>query len=176
MMAVSALNGVGACQVREGRLHEAAATSRRGLLLAETQGAQFMITAADMHARLSMFYYEWNDLDSALRHARAALHIVRTVDYRIVLPTVLDIIARILFAQGDLDGARAALLENEQLVVPQSDNPLLKPLFSAALSPLPLAATTEPLAGKQPRRGVLEWAKDLGLSAKDEPSLEHEVE
>src|SRR4029078_3939030 len=110
----------------------AAAICRKGLLLAGRQSAHLVVTASDLHTRLAMFNYEWNALDTALHHITIARQIARAGDYRINLILINDILALILRARGDFEGARAAMIEADQFVTQHSNNSQLGPLLVAA--------------------------------------------
>jgi LuxR family transcriptional regulator, maltose regulon positive regulatory protein len=176
-MAILSLNGVAACRTVEGRLREAVATCHEGLLLAESQGIQLTATTANLHARLSVIYYEWDDLDAALRHARGAQRVVRAADFRLLFVAISDLITQILYAQGDLEGARAAMLETERSAAAERiANPQFKAVFAADRLHHQFAEATVALGGKRPLVADYERARERGLTAGDDPTLEHEIE
>jgi LuxR family maltose regulon positive regulatory protein len=176
MLTLLSLSGVVACQVLEGKLRDAAATCREGLLLAERQGAQLAVTVADLHTRLGMFYYEWNDLETSLYHARAAQEIARIGDYRIHLVTANDAIAEILQAQGDRDGAQAAMTETEQFVMQHTNQPQIKHLLASIRVRRRLISKTGALSDDLSSADGPTWARGLGLSADDVPRYVHAVD
>jgi LuxR family maltose regulon positive regulatory protein len=179
MMVILSLGGVADCQMLEGKLRAAAATCREGITLTERQGVRLVVSAANLHARLSMCHYEWNDLDTALEHALVAQEIARAGDYRIHLTMISNVLAQILQAQGDLDGARAAMLGADRLVLESTNSHQLRSRLTANRIRRhlpPGSSATEDRAGRQPLSGDFEWAQALGLSANDEPSAQHELE
>jgi LuxR family maltose regulon positive regulatory protein len=154
-------------------LHEAARISHEGLRLIERQGGPLPASAANLYARLSLLHYEWNDLDGALQHARRAQAISRAGDYRTLSIAISDVIAQILAAQGDQEGAQTALAETDALVQRTGD-PELALLFAARR--LRFQAATGAPVGEQLRAGDLAWAHKRGLSPDDEPTVEYEME
>jgi LuxR family maltose regulon positive regulatory protein len=181
MLAILSLNGVAAYQTLEGWLHDAAATCREGLLLAERQGVEMVATAVNLNTRLSLYHYEWDDLDRALRYALAARQIARPLGFSALLTTIRDLIVQILQAQGDREGARAALLESE---APGAQSATAGSAADNARRPVMLvgarvhhqsgAAATS--ATQQPVSGDLQRARELGLTAHDEPIPQYEME
>jgi LuxR family maltose regulon positive regulatory protein len=194
MLAILSLNGVAAHQTLEGRLHDAAATCREGLLLAERQGLEMVATAVNLNTRLSLYHYEWDDLDSALRYALAARRIARALDFSALLTTIDDLIAQISHAQGDHDNARGALPGGEAhghgtqgMNGPNAAAPATTPgtrgTHDNVLRPVMLVGarvrhrgTSEARPGEQPVSGDLRRAYELGLTANDEPVPQYEVE
>ena len=92
-------------QIAQGCLHEAMATYERALQWATTPGMPVLRGAADMHVGKSNLYYEHNDLQTALQHlltsrALGELAGLPQNPYRWCAG-----MARILAAQGNLDGA-----------------------------------------------------------------------
>ncbi|MGH8630565.1 MAG: hypothetical protein ACREU7_07350, partial [Burkholderiales bacterium] len=114
--AVYAIFNQGAIQDAQGLLHQAAATFRRCLELAETHGVGRMPITALAHRDLAELSYQWNDLETATAQVREAI----ARSERGALPRVLVVsyitLARILNAQGDGVGVLETIFKAEQLV------------------------------------------------------------
>jgi LuxR family maltose regulon positive regulatory protein len=102
-------------QLVQGRLREAMTTYEQALQWATKPGAPVLRGAADMHVGMSSLYYEHNDLEIATQHlltsqALGELAGMPQNPYRWCAAK-----ARILVAQGDLDGALDQLDQAERL-------------------------------------------------------------
>src|SRR5215212_5078919 len=153
-------------RIAQGRLREAMRTYEHALRLATEQGDPVMRGTADMHVGMAEFHRERNDLEAAMQH------LLRSKDqgehtgfpqYRYRWRVAM---ARILEAQADLDGALELLEEAEHLYV--SDfHPNVRPI----------AALKARIWVAQGRLGeALDWARERGLSAHDDPSYLREFE
>ncbi len=110
--------GLGNVQEAENQLHQAAETYRRVLELAGDQPQQIV---HDAHLGLGRLLYEWNDLETAERHAEQALHLARQYESHIDRFVICEIfLARLKLAQGDVEGAAAMLAKTEQSVRQQN--------------------------------------------------------
>lgn len=102
-------------QIAQGRLHEAMTTYERALQWATAPGVPVLRGAADMHVGMSNLYYELNDLQTSLQHLLTS----RALGELAGLPQNpyrwCAAMARILVAQGDLDGAIDQLDQAERL-------------------------------------------------------------
>ncbi len=109
---ILALDGLALIQELENQLQQAAATYQRALQLETDQPHP---NAAETHLGLARIYYEWDDLAAAERHGRQSLHLAqqydRMLDRFILSETFL---ARLMLAQGDVDGAAAALAQTDR--------------------------------------------------------------
>ncbi len=153
-------------RIAQGRLREAMSIYERGLRLATEQGEPVLRGAADMHVGMSELHRERNDLEAATQHLLRSKELGEFAGlpqnryrWRVAM-------ARILEAEGDLDGALDLLDEAEHLYV--SDFfPNVRPI--SALSARVWVA--------QGRLGeALGWARERGLSAHDDLSYLHEFE
>ena len=115
-MANVALGGLGNSLIVQGRLREAAQIAQDGLAVADREGAARVTTASNLHLNLGTLYYEWNDLEAALRHLRTAQEIGALGPYRMLQIAVAEALARVHQARGDTDSAHAVLDEAEHLV------------------------------------------------------------
>ena len=153
-------------RIAQGRLREAMRTYEHALQLATAQGDPVMRGTADMYVGMSELHRERDDLHAAkqylLRSKEQGEHTGFPQNpYR--WPVAM---ARILEAQGDLDGALDLLQEAERLYV--SD-------FSPNVRPVAALKTRVWVA--QGRLGeALGWARERGLSAHDDLSYLREFE
>jgi LuxR family transcriptional regulator, maltose regulon positive regulatory protein len=106
--------GLGAVQETQNRLHQAAETYQQAL---DMFGDQPLPLACEAHVGLARISYEWNDLDAAGRHGRAALLLARqfadTIDRFVVCEVFLT---KLMLAQGDAAGAAAILAQTSESV------------------------------------------------------------
>jgi LuxR family maltose regulon positive regulatory protein len=100
-------------QVMGGRLHRAADLYRQSLRLAE----QRPFPAASLaHVGMGELLYEWNDLDGAMHHLTEGIELgERSGSTNIIFPSHF-LLARVKWAQGDLDGAARIIQEDEHSV------------------------------------------------------------
>jgi len=153
-------------RIAQGRLREAMRTYEHALRLAAEHGDPAMRGTADMHVGMAELHRERNDLEAAtqqlLRSKEQGEH-TGFPQYRYRWRVAM---ARIREAQGDLDGALGLLHEAEHLYV--SDfHPDVRPI----------AALKARIWVAQGRLGeALDWARERGLSAHDDPSYLREFE
>jgi LuxR family transcriptional regulator, maltose regulon positive regulatory protein len=100
-------------QVMGGRLHLAADLYRQSLRIAE----QRPFPAASLaHVGMGELLYEWNDLDGAMHHLTEGVELgERSGSTNIIFPSHA-LLARVKWAQGDLDGAVRIIQEDEHYV------------------------------------------------------------
>jgi LuxR family transcriptional regulator, maltose regulon positive regulatory protein len=100
-------------QVMGGRLHLAADLYRQSLRIAE----QRPFPAASLaHVGMGELLYEWNDLDGAMHHLTEGVELgERSGSTNIIFPSHA-LLARVKWAQGDLDGAVCIIQEDEHYV------------------------------------------------------------
>jgi LuxR family transcriptional regulator, maltose regulon positive regulatory protein len=100
-------------QVMGGRLHLAADLYRQSLRIAE----QRPFPAASLaHVGMGELLYEWNDLDGAMHHLTDGVELgERSGSTNIIFPSHA-LLARVKWAQGDLDGAVRIIQEDEHYV------------------------------------------------------------
>ncbi len=153
-------------RIVQGRLHDAMRIYEQALQLAAEQGEPVLRGTADMYVGLSELHRERNDLDAAaqllLRSKElGALAGLPQNPYRWCAA-----MARIREAQGDLDGALDLLGEAEHLYVGD---------FFPNVRPI--AARKARVWVAQGRVGeALAWAREQGLSAKDDLTYLREFE
>jgi LuxR family maltose regulon positive regulatory protein len=153
-------------RITQGRLHDAMATYERALTLTNAPGALPLRGTADMHVGMSGIYWERNDLEAAFRHLQISAELGDHIGLRQNPYRWRVAIARVLEAQGDLDGALDLLLEAERL----HDGD-----FFPNVRPVP--AMSARLRVAKGRMGeALAWAHEYGLTVFDELSYLHEYE
>jgi LuxR family transcriptional regulator, maltose regulon positive regulatory protein len=153
-------------RIAQGRLREAMRTYEHALRLATEQGDPAMRGTADMHVGMAELHRERNDLEAAtqrlLRSKEQGEHTgfpQYSYRWRVAM-------ARILEAQGDLDGALDMLEEAERLYV--SDfHPDVRPIAA-------LKARIWVAQGRLDE--ALDWARERGLSAHDDLGYLREFE
>jgi LuxR family maltose regulon positive regulatory protein len=108
---IGATIGLGTIQEADTQLFLAAETYRRVLHLA---GDLPQPPAIEAHLGLAHVLYEWNDLDGALAHGQQSLQLARQLENTDKCIASEVVIARLILAQGDVDGATAMLSEAER--------------------------------------------------------------
>jgi LuxR family transcriptional regulator, maltose regulon positive regulatory protein len=153
-------------RIAQGRLREAMRTYEHALQLATEHGEAAMRGTADMYVGMSELHRERNDLEAATQHLLRSKEQGEHTGFPQNRYRWRIVMARILEAQGDLDGALDLLDEAERLYV--SDfYPNVRPI--AALKARVWVA--------QGRLGeALEWAQEQGLFAHDDLSYLREFE
>jgi LuxR family maltose regulon positive regulatory protein len=108
--ALLAMRELAELEVTGGRLHRAADLYRQALRLAE----QRPFPAAGLaHVGMGELLYEWDDLDGAMRHLTEGIELgERSGSTSIVFPGHA-LLARVKWAQGDVDGAIHIIQEDE---------------------------------------------------------------
>jgi len=156
-------------QALQGQFREADETCRqlqRGLM---EQGRTDIPAAAALNILRGWLLWEWNDLEAAAEEALQGVERSKPwPDERLIFGYVM--LARILNAQGDIDGARRAL-EEAATIEKQLQ-------FTRFRSNMP------PVAAYQARlwlahgdvAAAARWAREQGLDPHDEVSFRHEVE
>ena len=164
--AVGAAIALADIRITQGRLREAMQTYEQALRLSTTPGKPVLRAAADMHVGLADLVREQGDLPAAWQHLQAARDLGEHMGFpqnRHRLPVVT---ARIREAEGDLDGALAALHDAQRLYLPDF-NPDVQPL-SARVARLwaRLGRSAEAAA----------WVRERDLSADDDLTYMREFE
>jgi LuxR family maltose regulon positive regulatory protein len=153
-------------RIAQGRLREAMRTYEHALQLATAQGDPVMRGTADMYVGMSEIHRERNDLHAATQHLLRSKEQGEHTGFPQNPYRWPVAMARILEAQGDLDGALDLLHEAERLYV--SD-------FSPNVRPVAALKTRVWVA--QGRLGeALGWAREQGLSVEDDLSYLREFE
>ena len=103
--------GLGGLQESDNQLGVAEQTYRGVLKLFGDQPLPF---ASEAHLGLARILYEWNDLDTAQRHAQQSIELARQIENtdRVIVSEVF--FARVKLAQGDAAGAASILAKASQ--------------------------------------------------------------
>jgi LuxR family maltose regulon positive regulatory protein len=150
----------------QGRLRQAMRTYEQALQLANSQGAPVLRGTADIYVGMSDLERERNDLQSATQHLLHSQELGEHAGFPQNRYRWRVAMARIREAEGDLDGALDLFDEAERLYM--SD-------FSPNVRPIAALKTRVWLA--QGRLGeALDWAREQGLSARDDLSYGREFE
>jgi len=153
-------------RIAQGRLRKAMRTYERALQLATEQGDPVMRGTADMYVGMSELHRERDDLHAATQHLLRSKEQGEHTGFPQNPYRWRVAMARILEAQGDLDGALDLLHEAERLYV--SD-------FFPNVRPI--AALKARMWVAQGRLGeALGWAREQGLSAHDDLGYLREFE
>jgi LuxR family maltose regulon positive regulatory protein len=153
-------------RVAQGRLREAMRTYEHALRLAAEHGDPVMRGTADMYVGMAEVHRERNDLEAATQHLLRSEEQGEHTGFPQYRYRWRVAMARILEAQGDLNGALDLLDEAERLYV--SDfHPDVRPI----------AALRARIWIAQGRLGeALDWAGEQGLSAHDDLGYVREFE
>jgi LuxR family transcriptional regulator, maltose regulon positive regulatory protein len=153
-------------RIAQGRLGEAMRTYEHALRLAAEHGDPVMRGTADMHVGMSEVYRERNDLDAATQQLLISKEQGEHTGFPQYPYRWRVAMARILDAEGDLNGALDLLDEAERLYVGDF-HPNVRPI----------AALRARIWVAQGRLGeALGWAREHALSAYDDPSYVREFE
>jgi LuxR family maltose regulon positive regulatory protein len=159
LIRLSALGCVAELRAIHGELHRSAEISRQIVALASS-GHQTLPLASAGYVGLAHVEREWNELDRADEHARAALGLVADAGIQVLSVEAWLVQALILRSRGDLGGASAAIDRASQIARTRRE-------------PRGLSGSRERCAATAARLAVeggdLEaaraWAAELGLSA-----------
>ncbi|MDQ0116191.1 LuxR C-terminal-related transcriptional regulator [Paenibacillus harenae] len=144
--------------IAQGRLRQAMRIYERGLQLASEQGEPALRGTADMYVGMSQLYLEHDDLHAATQHLLRSKEQGEHTGFPQNRYRWHVAMARIREAQGDLDGALDLLHEAENLYV--SD-------FFPNVRPV-AALKTRVRVAQGRLDEALDWAREHGLSARDE--------
>jgi LuxR family maltose regulon positive regulatory protein len=106
---------LGHVQEMQGLLHQAVATHRDALQLADERGGRPAPYAGVAHVGIAETLYEWNDLDGAMRHAMEGINLCEIGGITSYMLAGRFILAQVAQARGDLDGALEILQKAERL-------------------------------------------------------------
>ena len=106
---------LGGCDVREGRLHEAARRMREALTLAERHAGRRSAAATLVACSLASVHYEWNDLDAVDQLLADRLDIIDEACYLDSVRSAYLSLTRLAIVRGAYDSAHA-LLDRAELV------------------------------------------------------------
>ena len=155
---------LGQVQRAQGRLDAAAETYTTTLDVAATSS---LPPAGPAHVGLGEVAYQRNQLDSARRQVTEGIALCRQFGYPAPLGTGLAALAWIRQAQGDPDGARAAMGEAGQAG--------LGPAVTGLLNPVP-AQRARLMLAQGDVAAAARWTAERGLSPADGPGYPREPE
>jgi LuxR family maltose regulon positive regulatory protein len=168
-MTVSSRVYVILAQGLQGRFRAAGETCRqlqRGL---RKQGRTDIPAAAALSILRGWLMWEWNDLDAAAEEVRRGIErSKRWPDERLIFGYVM--LARIVNAQGDIDGAHRALEEAAAI-----EKRLQFTRFRSNMPPVAAYRARIQLAHGE-GAAAARWAREQGLAPHDEVSFQREVE
>jgi LuxR family maltose regulon positive regulatory protein len=153
-------------QIAQGRLHEAMTTYERALQWATEPGAPILRGAADMYVGMSALHYEYNDLKTATQHLLTSQALGELAGLPQNPYRWRAAMARILQAQGDLDGA-VNLLEQAERVYDGNFSPNVRPVATRKV---------RVWLAQERLDEALGWAREQGLSVENELSYLHEFD
>jgi LuxR family transcriptional regulator, maltose regulon positive regulatory protein len=153
-------------RIIQGRLRDATSTLERVLRLVTPETGPVLRGAADMHVALAGVCTERGDLDDARRHLTTSRELgehagLPQTPYRWLVAS-----ARIVEAEGDVDGALAQLDEAQSRYTAD---------YFPDVRPVP-AVRARMLARHGRWAGALTWAAERGLSVEDGPEYLREFE
>lgn len=114
-LALSAMATLGHVQDMQALLHHAMETHRGVLDLARDTGRRTSPIVGMAHLGIGEVLYEWNDLGSARRHVSEGVKLLESGRFLTYLLFGYSLRAQLCLAQGDVDGARAAIEHAEGL-------------------------------------------------------------
>ena len=164
--AISGTIALADIRIAQGRLHEAMRTYERSLQEAMAMGEPFLRGTADLYVGMSELHREQNELHVATQYLLKSEELGERTGFPQNRSRWCVAQARILEAQGDLDGALELLYEAERLYA--------RDFFPNVR---PVAALVTRLWIAQGRLGeALGWAREQGLSVSDTPHYLREFE
>ena len=164
-LAVRACWDLGQVQRAQGLLDAALRTYQHGMELATEAGRPRLPAAGMAQVGLAEVAYQRDELDAARRHASDGVAACRELAYTPPLATGLVTLARVRQAQGDTDGARAAVDQAEAVMPAPGMVDLLNPV-PARLAQLRLAQGDLGAAAR--------WTRQRALSPEDRPAYPRE--
>ena len=100
---------LGACDIREARLHEGARQMREAMRRAEAHAGRRCAAATLVACSLAAVHYEWNEIDTADELLADRLDIVDDACYLDSVRSAYLVLARISAVRGDYESAHAVL-------------------------------------------------------------------
>lgn len=158
---------LGRIQRAQGRLEAALRTYQEGLAFASHARPGVVLSAAAAHVGMAEVFYQRNQLEQALQHAKEGISLGRQLTSTQTLAAGLAILAWIRQARGDSAGAREAMQEAYQ-VIPN-------PEIIALHNPVP-AERAHLLLAQGDVQEAVHWAEGRGLTEGDEPYYARELE
>ncbi|HEY74195.1 MAG TPA: helix-turn-helix transcriptional regulator, partial [Thermoflexia bacterium] len=164
-IAVMVLCDLATVRIDRGQLHGAVTAINSALQLADQyagRGGQLPPSTGHAHTYMARVLLEWNDLESALRHARKGNELCRLWRQPETLTSSYYSLARVLQASGDAKGALDAIQEAKQLAT------ALSPWIAARVSAW--EALVRLVDGDL--SAADRWRRESGLSADDQPGFQ----
>jgi LuxR family transcriptional regulator, maltose regulon positive regulatory protein len=164
-VAVMVLCDMATVRIDRGQLHGAVAAISSALRLADQyvgRGGQLPPSIGHAYTYMARVLLEWNDLESALRHAQKGNDLCRLWRQPETLTSSYHSLARVLQASGDAKGALDAIQEAKRLAADLS--PWIAARVSAWEALIRLAGGDLSAADR--------WRRESGLSADDRPGFQ----
>jgi LuxR family maltose regulon positive regulatory protein len=158
---------LGRIQQAQGRLRAAYRTYQEGLRFAGGTGSKMVLSTAVAHIGMAQVLYESNQLEEALVHIMEGISLSRQLISTQSLATGLITLAWTRQAMGDPVGARKAMDEAYQVMLPAQVVSLFNPV-PAEQARLYLAQGNIEEAAR--------WVEERRLNEDDEPSYARELE
>ena len=158
LLALHALANLSSVQTTMGRLGEAAGASQRILQITAQGGRQAWPVAGLAYQGLSKLHYEWNDLDAAERYARLSIESGQRGGLTGLEINGCNMLASILQAQLDPDGADQVLRQLAALTERHHH-----PVYAARAAAW--EARLRLLQGRTEQ--AVRWAETCGLDSRD---------
>jgi LuxR family maltose regulon positive regulatory protein len=151
-----------------GKLHQAAESYQQALQMTTREDGRRLPVAGYAYVYLGGVHREWNDLETAARYLAEGIDLCARVGY--VMDQVVGHVslARVRWAQGDLDGGRDALLNAERLSQRMKSYVYVRRWVEDGQVRLWLAQGNIDAAAR--------WAQESGLRADDELTFMRELE
>ncbi len=159
-VAVGGLSALAQLLIEQGQLFQAVETYHQSLQLATLPNGRLLPVGASAHVGLSLVSYEWNDLPAASHHANQIIELGQKWGNVDNLTAGYIMQARTRRAQGDPDGAQAAMQEVARLTRTQSSAPRFGSWVEAWRVRAWLAENNLEAAAR--------WARDSGLTNGDQ--------
>jgi LuxR family maltose regulon positive regulatory protein len=151
----------------QGHLHRAADALREALQFTESVGLGESPASAILHIGLANLLCEWNELQPAQDHLLRGLDLARLGGHHELLRNGGIVLARLRLAQGDADGALAAILEAEQATA-KAQMPLASAELAAHKARVWLALGDLPAA--------VRWAEDAAQRPGQDRGFTRQIE
>jgi LuxR family maltose regulon positive regulatory protein len=167
LMAVPSSCYVAEQQTKRGQLTAAQATYREALDWATAANGHPLPVAGFPLIKLGDLAREWNDLEAACRDLRQGIELCRQLGQADVLAEGLVMWARLCLAQGEAEGAQAALQEIAQIRRKVSIDPWIATWADECRVQLWLS--------KDNLGTALDWTAECGLTVESAFSYQHDL-
>jgi len=159
-----------------GRLNDAMETYQQALQLATLPDGHRLPLAGRAYAGLSKVFYEWNDLDAVTRLTDESIRLCQQFGSADSLSIAYGMLARLKQAQGDVEQARAAILQAMQLAREHDLWPVEASWVQALRVRLWLAQGDDLLAPDQALKTVAGWVQMGDLDIADQIAYPRQIE